>query len=786
MNKRTNKILKYIFWGLFASPFIVIISLLLLVKAEVFGELPTFEELESPKANTASNLISDDGTLLGQYFVQNRSFIDYNELSPHLVSALVSTEDARFSSHSGVDFMGLARVAIKTIALSGKQGGGSTISQQLAKNLFPRNLSRDDGKIERIFKLVIIKLKEWITATRLEYNYTKEEIVVMYLNIVEYGSNSYGIKSAAQTFFDKLPSEVTIEEAATLVGVVNAPTRYSPVRNPNNSTRRRNTVLKRMMSNGKITSAMCDSLCAIPLTLKYKQTTHNDGVATYFRSMIQRYMTANEPKRNHFYSRWDYEQEKILWDTDPVFGWCNKNKKSDGTPYNIYRDGLRIYTTLNVKMQKYAEESLTEHMRDNIQPSFDAEVRKKGTIFSDISPEERTKIIWNSIKSSDRYSHLSAKDKKDSVAVLAEFNRPSKMRVFSYDYPGGRDTVLTAYDSILYNKSILRASFVAMNPTNGEVKAYVGGNDFRYFKYDMVKHGKRQVGSTIKPFIYTFAIDHLGLTPCTPVPNSPVTVEGWTPKESGNPKQDGEIRPLWWGLAKSRNNFSTWIIRQSNYKAVADLIHKLGIRSFIDPVPSMCLGPSNITLYEMVGAYSTFVNMGVHIRPSFITKIEDKHGNIISNFTAPSNDAISESSAYHILSILQKVTNAGGTGARLRWKYNFKNEMGGKTGTTNNGSDGWFIGITPKLVAGSWVGGENPSVHPEFNSEGSALALPIYARFLKKVHADKSLDITPKDKFRRPVGYTTLDCPDILKIEKAKIDDIDIIGDKDDKEDFFQ
>ena len=541
-----------------------------------------------------------------------------------------------------------------------------------------------------------------------------------------------------------------------------------------------------MHANGKITKEMSDSICAIPITLKYKQITHNDGVATYFRSMIQRYMTANEPKRNNFYLRWVYEQEKKLWDTDPLYGWCNKNKKSDGTPYNIYRDGLRIYTTLNSKMQQYAEEAVTDHLRYEIQPSFDAEVKVKGTIFADLTPEERTQLIWNTIKGTDRYYHLPAKVKKNKDAVLAEFNRPVKMKVFAYGYAGGKDTVLTAYDSILYSKSILRASFVAMNPINGEVKAYVGGNNFRYFKYDMVKYGKRQVGSTIKPFIYTFAIDHLGLNPCTPVPNSPVTVDGWTPKEDGNPKQVGEIRPLWWGLAKSRNNFSAWIIRQSNYKAMADLIYKLGVRSFIDPVPSMCLGPSDITLYEMVGAYSTFVNMGVHIRPSFITKIEDRHGNIISSFTSPSNDAISESSAYSILSILQKVASTAGTGARLRWKYNFRNEMGGKTGTTNNGSDGWFIGITPKLVAGGWVGGENPSIHPERELSGSKSALPIFAKFMQKVHADKSLGISPKDKFRRPAGYQTLDCPDLLNTEGAK--DVDIIeeAENEDKEDFFQ
>lgn len=776
MKKQLNKKLKTAFWVLFATPFVVIFSMLLLAWANVFGTLPTFEELESPVSNIASDIISDDGTLLGQYYVENRSFVEYNDLSPHIVNALVSTEDVRFSSHSGIDFMGLMRVAVKSIALGGKQGGGSTISQQLAKNLFPRDLDEDDsGFVEKI-KLVTFKLKEWITATRLEYNFTKEEILVMYLNTVTYGSNAYGIKSAAQTFFNKLPSEVSIEEAAMLVGVVNAPTRYSPVRNYDNAIKRRNTVIKRMATNNKITQEECDSISALPITLSYNPSGYSEGVGTYFRAMLQQYMNANEPKRSSFFTSWDYEQEKLLWESDPLYGWCKKNKKADGTPYNIYRDGLRIYTTINSKMQGYAEESVTEHMKNEIQPSFKSELRNKKSVFTNITPDEVNKIMWNSIKTSDRYQKT-PKDARDKESVMADFKRPVKMRIFSYDHPGGRDTIMTPYDSIMYHKSILRASFVAMNPTNGEVKAYVGGNDFRFFKYDMVKQGRRQVGSTIKPFIYTFAIDHLGLTPCTPVPNSPVTVDGWTPGESGNVEQIGEIRPLWWGLAKSRNNFSAWIIRQCNYNAVADLIHKLGVRSFIDPVPSMCLGPSDITLYEMAGAYCTFVNMGVHIRPSFVTRIEDKHGNLISKFSSPSNDAISESSAYSILSILQKVTAAGGTGAKLRWKYDLRGEMGGKTGTTNDGSDGWFIGVTPKLVAGSWVGGENPSIHPSYDAEGSRLALPIFGLFMKKVYADPTLGITINDKFRKPVGYQTLDCPDIIS-DKKEIEK--------DKEDFFQ
>lgn len=763
-----NKILKISFWTLFASPLIALATLLTLVGSGFFGDLPTFEELESPKSNTASDLISDNGSLLGQYYIHNRSFVDYNDLSPNLVNALVSTEDARFTSHSGIDFIGLSRVVVKTVMMGRKQGGGSTISQQLAKNLFPRNLSNNDGKMKKMFKTIISKLKEWITAIRLEYNYTKEEIIVMYLNIVEYGSNAYGIKSAAQTFFNKLPSEVTVEEAAMLIGVVNAPTKYSPVRNPDQALSRRNTVIRRMYSNNKLTLAECDSISAIPINLNFRLTTQNDGIATYFRSMIQQYMNAREPKRSNFYTRWDYEQEMLLWKSDALYGWCNKNLKADGTPYNIYRDGLRIYTTLNATMQRYAEEALTEHLKNTVQPSFNAELlnREGKQLFSDISEEEAERLIWNSIRTSERYQNLPEELKSREKAV-EEFKKPTKMKIFSYKERLGKDTIMSPYDSIWYHKSIMRGSFVAMEPSSGEVKAYVGGTDFRYFKYDMVKQGKRQVGSTIKPFIYTFAIDHLGYNACTPVPNQTVTVDGWTPKEDSDMVLLGETRPLWWGLAKSRNNFSAWIIKQSNYKAVADLIHKLGVRSFIDPVPSMCLGPSDITLYEMAGAYCTFANMGVHVRPSFVTRIEDKKGNIISTFSSPTNDAIGENSAYTILSILRKVVD-NGTGARLRWMYNLTGEVGGKTGTTNDGSDGWFIGVTPKIVAGAWVGGENPSIHPEKDAEGSRLALPIFGLFMQKVYADPSLGITKKDKFRRPTDYKSIDCGDILENNNIK------------------
>lgn len=764
MEKKTKKIIdrvfKWIFWICFAAPFVAMTIILSLVWNGYYGELPTFEELESPKSNAASDLIADDGSLLGQYYVENRSFVEYDELSPNLVNALVSTEDARFTSHSGIDFVSLSRVAFKTVLMGDNQGGGSTITQQLAKNLFPRNITSQDSSFERMWKTIISKFKEWITAVRLEANYTKEEIIVMYLNTVSYGSNAFGIKSAAQTFFNKLPSEVTVEEAAMLVGVVNAPTAYNPILNPSRSLLRRNVVIRRMASNKAITQQEYDSIVKIPINLDYKVASHVTGVATYFRMMVRQYMNASEPQRNNFYTQWDYEQELDLWKTDPLYGWCKKNTKPDGSTYDIYRDGIRIYTTLNPTMQRYAEEAMTEHLSSVVQPTFDAEVTANCTIFRDIDVDAQESIIWTAIRQSGRYQKLSDEDKKDRDKVMAVFNLPVKMKIFSYENELGRDTLMSPYDSIMYHKSIIRSSFVAIEPSNGHVKAYVGGNNFRYFQYDMVRQGKRQVGSTIKPFIYTFAIDHLGYNACTPVANLPVTVDGWSP-EDGTAVLGGEMRPLWWGLAKSRNNYSAWIIKQSNYKAMADMIHRLGIRSYIDPVASMCLGPSDISLYEMAGAYTTFVNGGVHVRPNFVTRIEDKLGNVISSFTPTTVEAISENSASTITSILEKVVDKG-TAARLRWSYDFRGELGGKTGTTNNGSDAWYIGITPNLVAGCWVGGENRSIYPEKVSEGSRLALPIYALFMKRVYADGSLGVTSSDKFVHSAGFKELDCPELI------------------------
>ena len=772
----SSKMIKWL-WCVALAPFALLLTLLLLTALGVFGRMPSFEELENPRSNLATEIYSEDGKVIGTFFVQNRSYVQYADLFPAdssrhirlggrdvppIVAALVATEDVRFRGHSGIDIPSLARVAVKTVLMQNtSQGGGSTITQQLAKNLFPRDTARRRGRIARTSKLVVSKLKEWITALKLEYNYTKEEIAAMYLNTVEYGSNAYGIKSAAHTFFNKEPDELNVQEAAVLVGVVNAPTRYSPVRNPDNALARRNLVLSRMREAGALTRKECDSISALPILLNYKPVSHNEGTATYFREMLRLVMNAQRPKRNQFYTEWDYEQAVREYDENPIYGWCHKNTKADGTPYNIYRDGLKIYTTINSAMQVYAERAVQKQMETIIQPQMDAQFRRTKVLFVDASSEERERIMRNAVRYSDRYREMKD-DGASEKEILASFDRPCPMRVFTYK--GERDTVMTPRDSILHHKRIMRASFVAIDPRTGFVKAYVGGPNFRYFKYDMAKQGKRQIGSTIKPFVYTFAIDHLGLTPCTMVPNLPVTIETaggtvWSPKESGKVEQLGELHPLRWGLARSRNNYSAWIMKQAKEPAaVADFIHNMGIRSFIDPVPALCLGSSESNVFELTSAFSTFANQGVHTDAIFVTRIEDRQGNLIASFIPQSQDAISERTAYTMLTMLEGVVN-GGTANRLRWQYGFNDvEIGGKTGTSNKNRDAWFMCVAPKIVAGAWVGGEDQSVHLLARGEGSMVALPIVGDFLRSVYDDGRLGISRTDRFVRPAMMPDYDC----------------------------
>ncbi len=758
-----------VFWCVVLAPFVLLGVMLTLTAVGTFGALPTFEELENPQSNMATEIISEDGKTLGTFYEENRTFVDYADLPRDIVEALVATEDVRFYGHSGIDFISLGRVALRTIGLGQDQGGGSTITQQLAKNLFPRQ-ERSQNPVVRIAVLITDKLKEWITALKLEYNYTKEEIIAMYLNTVFYGSNAYGVKSAANTFFGKMPANLNLQESAMLVGVVNAPTKYSPVSNPDNAVARRNTVIRRMESTGYITRGECDSLAALPIELNYNPASHDEGSATYFREMLRLVMQAKKPTRNQYYTKYDYEYELKRWEANPIYGWCHKNLKADSTPYDIYRDGLKIYTTINSTMQRYAELAVSERMRNEIQPQMDNQFKWRGRIFEDRTKKQIDEIIFNAMRYSDRYRAMEAsgatKEQIDDV-----FNRPVPMKLFSYS--GIRDTILSPRDSIVHFKKLMRASFVAVEPGTGHIKAYVGGPNFKYFKYDYAKQAKRQCGSTIKPFVYTYAFSQLGFDPCTPVPNLPVTIETysktpWSPKEATKVEYDGVYHPLKWGLANSRNNYTAWIMQHANPEAVADFIHNMGIRSFIDPVHALALGSMDVSLYELVGAFTTFANEGVSIEPIFVVRIEDRQGNLISSFLPETTDAISEVTAYTTLQVLQDVVN-GGTGGRLRYHYNLKGELGGKTGTSQENRDAWFIGVAPKLVAGAWVGGEDQSVHPTSSGDGARMALPIYGEFMRRVYADPSLGITEQDKFKVPPGARFYGCAEVARMEPVDI-----------------
>ncbi|MDD4031730.1 MAG: transglycosylase domain-containing protein [Bacteroidales bacterium] len=738
--------LKYL-WKIVFAGLIFMVLLFFLISVGALGFMPTFEDLENPQKNIASEIYSEDGQILGTFYYENRNPVEFDDLSPWLIKALISREDHRFLNHSGIDMYGLMRVGFKTILLGQSgEGGGSTITQQLAKNLFPRDTTHHSGPV-RIITLSLAKFKEWVTAVKLERNYTKEEIAAMYLNTVPFGSESFGIKSAARTFFNKAPIDLTVEEAALLIGVVKGPTMYSPVRNPERSLARRNSVLTKMYDHHFLTREERDSLSAIPIVLNFRVQNHNAGVATYFREYLRRTMNEKEPSGN--------SKRHKEWEENPLYGWCNKNFKPNGEPYNLYKDGLRIYTTINYDMQVYGENALQRQLRDDLQPLFDSRSRQAKFPFSDDLSQEQINSVMNSaMRRTDRYRLLKERGASESE-IRNDFNTPVQMRVFSWK--GEKDTLMTPMDSIRYYKSLLRASFMAMDPHTGYVKAYVGGPDFRYFKYDGIKDQARQVGSTIKPFLYMLAMQE-GYSPCYKVPNVEQTFilangDVWTPGGSPTSK-DGQMVTLRWGLANSVNNISAWLVKNFPPESIIEVLRRMGITSPIDAVPSICLGVPDISLYEMVGAYSTFANKGVYTEPMFVTRIEDRNGNLISTFTAKTEEAISENTAYLMVNLLQGVVQ-GGTAGRLRWKYNLTSEIGGKTGTTQNHSDGWFMGVTPNLVAGVWVGGEDRAVH--FNTmtsgQGSAMALPIFGMFLQQVYANGTLGVTPADVFTMPQGF---------------------------------
>lgn len=755
-NKR-NKIIIRLFWLLIIFPIIFTVTIFALISTGAMGFMPSFEDLENPKSNLASEIYSSDQVLFGKYYYQNRTFVDFDDLSPYLVKSLISTEDYRFTKHSGIDAIAMVRVAYGV--LSGNlKGGGSTITQQLSKNLFPRDTTTYNSKLQKASHLILSKLKEWVTAVKLEKNYTKEEILAMYLNTVPFGSQSFGIKSACSTFFNKAPANIQMEQAALMIGLLKAPSYYSPVRHPERALKRRNTVLRQMKKYNFISQNIYDSISATPLNLDYKVQSHTQGLATYFREYLRMALSAKKPDLKNYWSYEKFAEDSIEWETNPLFGWCIKNFKPDGTNYNIYKDGLKIFTTINSKMQKYAEEAVNEHLSKDLQIAFDKEIeqRKTAPFSKNLTPEETEHILFLSMKRSERYRILKNNGYSlDSIKI--NFNTPISMKIFSWN--GDLDTIMSPMDSIKYYKHFLQAGFLSMEPNSGYVRAYVGGINYKYFQFDHIKLSRRQVGSTFKPFLYTLAMQE-GYSPCYEVPNVPTTFvlpsgDTWTPRNSGNSKYDRKMVTLKWGLANSVNNVSAWLMKQFKPRAVINIAKLMGIKSYIPPVPSICLGTADISLYEMVGAYSTFANKGVYTEPIFVTRIEDKNGNILQTFQPNKTEAISKNTAYLMLNLMQGVVQRG-TSIRLRFKYNLMNEIAAKTGTTNNQSDGWFMGITPNLVSGVWVGGEDRSIHFDeiYYGQGANMALPIWALYMQKIYAD-SLGITTDDIFERPVGFST-------------------------------
>ena len=762
------------FWAIFIFPFAAVITIFILISKGKLGPMPSFWELENPQYYLAAEVYSEDGVLLGKISIENRTWTEYKDFSPYLTDALIATEDIRYYRHSGIDIRGLGRAAIRTIILGQSAGGGSTITQQLAKQLYPRDTARNTSFMRKI-KLGVSKFKEWQTAVKLERSYTKEEIITMYLNKFDFSNNAIGIRSAAKVYFNTTPDSLNIQQAAVLIGMLKASTRYNPRRSYDLMLERRNVVISQMAKYGYLTPSVADSVKKLPIVMDFKVEDHNSGLATYLREYIRKTMRKPEPDRNKYVKETSYADALWEWQNNPLYGWCNKNRKPDGSYYDIYRDGLKIYTTINSRMQKYAEEALAEHLSREVQPDFYRRARgfKNPPYSDDLTKKEIDDLIMTSLLQSDRYIMRARGIPEDSIMLA--FNTPVKMKVFSWK--GDRDTIMTPLDSIRYYKYFIRSAFMVEDPHNGNVKAYVGGPDFRYFKYDAVTEQKKQIGSTIKPFLYTIAMQN-GYSPCYEVENIPRSFDipgdsvPYTPKSSGPKEYHGKMVTLAWGLAESENYISAWLMQQFKPAAVADLMRRMGVRSFIDPVPSIFLGTSDVKLEEMVGAYGTFANKGVYTRPMYVTRIEDKNGNVISKFTPKIEEVLSEEQAFLMLYLLQGVVRSG-TGQNLRREpYNLQNQIGGKTGTTQNHSNGWFMGVTPNLVGGVWSGWEDQAIHFETIGEGSGakMALPIFAIFLKKIYSDPQLGIMEADEFERPSDFNwELDC-DKVKKEKSRRD----------------
>ena len=718
------------------------------------GYMPPIEDLQNPINRFATQIYSSDGKLIGtwNYNRENRVMVDYTKLSPHLVHALVATEDARFYEHSGIDFYALGRAIIKRGLMGQKSaGGGSTITQQLAKQLYSEHASTT---MERLLQKPI----EWVIAVKLERNYTKDEILTMYLNYFDFLHNAVGIKTASNTYFSKDPIDLTVNEAATLVGLCKNPSYFNPVRNPERSRERRNIVLGQMVKEGYLSQADYDKYSAEPMQLRFHIADHKDGLATYFRDFLRRYMTAKRPERS-LYASWNmvkYYVDSINWVSDPLYGWCNKNKKRNGDYYSIYTDGLRVHTTIDSRMQKYAEQAVYEHVVKFLQPNFNEGKKSKANFpySSSLTSQQVQQVLMRNIRQCERYRVLKEGGASEDE-IQKSFRTPVPMSIFTYH--GSVDTTMTPLDSIKYYKSFLRTGFMSICPQNGYVKAYVGGLDFMHFAYDMVMEDRRQVGSTIKPFLYSLAMEN-GFSPCDLAPNVQQTymVAGkpWTPRNSGRARY-GEMVTLKWGLQQSNNWISAYLMSKLSPQAFVDLLHQYGINNpEIHPSMALCLGPCEITVGEMASAYTAFVNHGIRASHMFVTRIEDGEGNVISQFSPRMNEVISEESAHKMLYMLKAVVD-GGTASRLRFKYNLKGDLAGKTGTTNRNSDAWFMGLTPTLVNACWVGGDDRDIHFESMSmgQGATMALPIFALYMQKVYQDKQLGYNEDAIFDLPDGY---------------------------------
>ncbi|MBP6272955.1 MAG: transglycosylase domain-containing protein [Prevotella sp.] len=738
----------------------------------VVGYSPDIENLQNPISKSASLVYSEDGKVLGTYNADkaNRIPVSFSKLSPHLVHALVATEDVRFYEHSGIDFIALGRAIVKRGLLGHESaGGGSTITQQLAKQLYSAPAS---SSVERMLQKPI----EWVTAIKLERNFTKEEIIALYLNYFDFLHGAVGIKTAANTYFNKEPKDLTANEAALLIGLCKNPSLFNPVRYPERCKERRNVVLAQMVKAGYLSQAEGREYGAQPIELHFHRADHKDGVAVYFREYLRQYMMMERPERKN-YPSWNYRQfviDSIAFATDPLCGWCKKNTKKDGTFYNIYTDGLKIHTTIDYKMQQYAEESVYGHVARYLQPIFNKENKAKpnAPFTEDLTPAQVKQIMNRAVRQSERY-RVMQESGCSAEEIERSFRTPVDMTVFTYH--GDIDTVMTPLDSIRYYKSFLRAGFLSMDAHNGHVKAYVGGIDFEHFQYDMVMGGRRQVGSTIKPFLYSLAMEN-GASPCDRAPNVQQTYmvggKPWTPRNA-NRRRYGQMVTLKWGLAQSNNWISAYLMSRLNPRQFVNILHKFGINNpDIYPSMSLCLGPCEVSVGEMVSAYTTFANNGIRIAPMFVTKIEDNEGNVVAEFQPRMNEVISSASAYKMLVELMAVVDEG-TAGRLRFRYHIPGEIGGKTGTTNRNSDAWFMGFTPQLVSGVWVGGEDRDIH--FDNmrmgQGATMALPIWAYFMKKVYRDQSLPYDSTAVFDVPEDFNPCGHED-MTTEPNEIDEV--------------